>query len=149
MRELELKRDKKRRNQSKRVNRSMFKIHHIAIIASKYSVSKKFYQDVFELSEVREVYRAERKSYKCDLAFSDGTQIELFSFPETPPRPTRPEACGLRHLALSVPDLEKALARLAKWGIPHEPVRVDEWTGARFVFFSDPDGLPIELYEAP
>lgn len=122
-------------------------LHHLAIIASDYPRSRDFYTRVLGLAVVNEAYRPDRQSYKLDLALADGVQIELFSFPDPPPRPTRPEACGLRHLALRVADLDAEIARLAGLGVPAEPVRVDEFTGARFTFIMDPDRLPIELYE--
>lgn len=122
-------------------------MHHVAIIGSDYQRSKDFYTRILGLRVIRETYRAERASYKLDLAVGDGTQIELFSFPETPPRMTRPEACGLRHLAFSVEDVENARQKLLRDGVKVEELRVDETTGKRFVFFSDPDGLPVELYE--
>ena len=94
-----------------------------------------------------EVYRAERNSHKLDLKLPDGIQIELFSFSDPPKRPSYPEACGLRHLAFEVADIEEAVAQLQRHGVMVEPVRVDEYTGKRFTFFADPDGLPLELYE--
>lgn len=122
-------------------------IHHVAIIASDYARSKAFYMEALGLSVVREIWRAERQSWKCDLALGDGTQIELFSFPSPPERPSRPEARGLRHLAFAVDDLAPVIAHLEARGVAVEPVRVDPWTGGRFTFFADPDGLPLELYE--
>ena len=122
-------------------------IHHIAIIASDYARSKRFYTEVLGLEILAEAYRSERDSWKLDLRVADGVQIELFSFPSPPPRVSRPEACGLRHLAFVVPDIEQAIARLKDRAIEVEPVRVDEYTGKRFTFFADPDGLPLELYE--
>ena len=122
-------------------------IHHIAIIASDYARSKHFYTEVLDLKILAEAYRSERDSWKLDLQVSDGVQIELFSFPSPPPRVSRPEACGLRHLAFVVPDIEQAIAHLGDHSIEVEPVRVDEYTGKRFTFFADPDGLPLELYE--
>lgn len=127
---------------------ALLRVHHIAIICTDYSVSKRFYTEVLGLGIVREVYRAERQSYKLDLALAGQYVIELFSFPDPPPRPSRPEATGLRHLAFAVADVGAALARLQQQGVACEPVRVDEFTGRRFTFFADPDGLPIELYEA-
>lgn len=123
-------------------------IHHAAIICSDYDRSKAFYTQVLGLRIVAENYRAARQSWKLDLALPDGGQIELFSFPNPPPRPTTPEAQGLRHLAFAVDDLDAACARLTRHGVVVEPVRVDEYTGCRFTFFPDPDGLPLELYEA-
>jgi len=123
------------------------RIHHAAIICSDYAVSKRFYTEILGLTVVREVHRRERGSYKLDLALPDGAQIELFSFPEPPPRPSYPEACGLRHLAFVTPDLDGAVRDLQDKGVSVEPVRVDEHTGRRFTFFADPDGLPLELYE--
>ena len=122
-------------------------LHHVAIIASDYARSKRFYSEVLGLRVVAEHYRDERDSWKLDLALPDGTQVELFSFPSPPPRVSRPEACGLRHLALRVADLDVAVAHLYRHGVECEPVRVDEYTGRRFTFFADPDDLPLELYE--
>lgn len=122
-------------------------IHHIAIICSDYTVSKKFYTEVLGFRMLGEYYRAERKSYKLDLALGDHYTIELFSFPDPPQRVSRPEARGLRHLAFSVSDIDAAVAALTARNVVTEPVRIDEFTGKRFTFFSDPDGLPLELYE--
>lgn len=123
------------------------KIHHIAIIASDYNKSKHFYTEILGLKVVREVYREARDSYKLDLEVSGQYQIELFSFPNPPARPSRPEAAGLRHLAFEVDDIEQAISSISNFGIPVEPIRVDEFTGKRFTFFADPDGLPIEFVE--
>jgi glyoxylase I family protein len=122
-------------------------IHHIAIISSSYERSKQFYTEVLGLEIIQEVYRKERDSWKLDLALNGEYIIELFSFPNPPPRPSRPEACGLRHLAFRVDDIEKVIGKLLDFNIDVEPIRVDEYTGKRFTFFSDPDGLPLELYE--
>jgi len=125
------------------------RIHHAAIICSDYQVSKRFYTEALGLRVVAEHYRAERQSYKLDLALPDGSQVELFSFPAPPPRPSRPEARGLRHLAFEVDDVAACKAELEARGIAVEAIRTDEYTGRRFTFFADPDGLPLELYEAP
>nr|WP_087573966.1 VOC family protein [Sphingomonas sp. CDS-1] len=122
-------------------------IHHIAIICSDYARSRAFYVDILGFGVIREVWRDERQSWKCDLD-AGNAQIELFSFPAPPPRPTRPEACGLRHLAFTVDDLDGEVARLTAAGIACEEVRIDPYTGQRFTFFADPDGLPLEFYEA-
>jgi glyoxylase I family protein len=122
-------------------------VHHIAIICADYERSKTFYTKVLGLQIIREVYREERRSWKLDLALNGHYIIELFSFPDTPPRPSRPEAQGLRHLAFTVQDIEKTVSALQQHGVPTEPIRVDPYTGKRFTFFTDPDGLPLELYE--
>lgn len=122
-------------------------IHHVAVICSDYERSKRFYTEVLHLRIIRETYRAERRSHKLDLEVPGGTQIELFSFPGPPRRPSYPEACGLRHLAFAVRGLEGAIEELRARGIEVEPTRVDPLTGKRFTFFADPDGLPIELYD--
>lgn len=124
------------------------RIHHTAVICSDYARSKRFYTEVLGLRVVAEHYREARQSYKLDLALPDGAQIELFSFPGAPPRPSRPEAQGLRHLAFEVMDVAQCKAELEARGVAVEDIRVDEYTGQRFVFFADPDGLPLELYEA-
>ena len=123
-------------------------IHHVAIICANYDRAKHFYVEILGFEVIRETYRADRQSYKLDLQLGDRTQIELFSFPNPPPRVNRPEACGLRHLAFQVEDLDATIADLNAKGVPTEPIRLDDLTGKRFTFFQDPDGLPLELYEA-
>ncbi len=126
----------------------LLRIHHAAIICSDYEASKRFYTEILGLTLIAEHYREQRRSYKLDLALPDGSQIELFSFPDPPPRPSYPEARGLRHLAFEVDDVAEWKVRLEEKGIAVEAIRVDEYTGRRFTFFADPDGLPLELYEA-
>lgn len=124
-------------------------IHHVAVICADYARSRQFYTTILGGEIIREVYRAERQSHKLDLRFPGGVQIELFTFPGAPERPTQPEAQGLRHLCFSVADIDAAVAALAAQGIACEPVRVDPHTGLRYTFFRDPDGLPLELMETP
>lgn len=126
----------------------MHAIHHIAVICSDYARARAFYRDILQLPVIREVWRAERQSWKCDLD-AGNAQIELFSFPDPPARTSRPEACGLRHLAFTVANIDAEVARLDAAGVACEPIRIDEYTGQRFTFFTDPDGLPLELYEQP
>ncbi len=123
------------------------KVHHIAVICSDYERSKRFYTEVLGFEIVQETFRAARQSWKLDLALEGTYIIELFSFPDPPERPSRPEAQGLRHLAFEVDDVEVAVKALRDKQVVTEPVRVDELTGKRFTFFADPDGLPLELYE--
>ncbi len=126
---------------------TLSRIHHAAIIASDYDRSRRFYVETLGLTVVGEVYRDARQSWKLDLALPDGSQIELFTFPGAPARPSYPEAQGLRHLAFVVADVDQTKAELESAGVIVEPVRIDEYTGKRFTFFADPDGLPLELYE--
>ncbi len=127
--------------------RGLLGVHHVAIICSDYARSRAFYIDVIGGEIVSETLREERASHKLNLRLPGGVEIELFSFPNPPPRPSRPEACGLRHLALRVSDIETAIAHLVEKGVEVETVRIDSLTNRRFTFFPDPDGLPIELYE--
>lgn len=122
-------------------------VHHIAIICSDYETSKRFYTEVLGFEILAENYRSERNSYKLDLILNGVYSVELFSFPDPPKRVSGPEASGLRHLAFSVENLEKAMEELAVKNVVCEPIRIDEFTGKRFTFFADPDGLPIELVE--
>jgi len=123
-------------------------IHHVAIICSDYQKSKHFYVDILGFAIIAETYRAARDSYKLDLRVGKQSAIELFSFPNPPARVNKPEACGLRHLAFEVEDLDKSVDYLQAKGVIVEEIRVDELTGKRFTFFQDPDGLPLEMYES-
>lgn len=122
-------------------------IHHVAIICSDYQRSKQFYVSILGLQIIAENYRKERNSNKLDLRLPDGSQVELFSFPQPSERPNRPEAVGLRHLAFAVASVEEYAAHLRSCNIEVEPIRVDEYTGMKYTFFCDPDSLPLEIYE--
>jgi glyoxylase I family protein len=122
-------------------------VHHIAIICKDYNTSKHFYTEVLGCTIKQEVFRKERNSYKLDLCINGQYGIELFSFPNPPARPSRPEAAGLRHIAFEVDDIDATVAALAKHNIVAEPIRIDEFTNKKFTFIADPDDLPIEFYE--
>lgn len=125
-------------------------IHHVAIIVSDYEAAKDFYVRKLGFAVVRENYRAERRDWKLDLRLGEGAdavELEIFAEPDPPPRVTRPEACGLRHLAFRVPDVEQTVRELAALGIACEPIREDAYTHKKMTFFFDPDGLPLELHE--
>lgn len=122
-------------------------IHHVAILTDNYEVSKRFYTEILGFTIIAETYRAERQSYKLDLAVNGLYQIELFSFPEYRERASFPEAKGLRHLAFAVKDVEASAAYLKEQNVDVQEVRIDELTGRKFVFFYDPNGQPLELYE--
>lgn len=122
-------------------------IDHVAIICSDYQRSKKFYTDILALPVLAEHYRAERQSWKLDLALPNGSQLELFSFVDAPPRPSRPEAQGLRHLSFVVADVAQTKSWLEAKGVEVEPIRIDPYTGKQFTFFADPDGQPLEIYQ--
>ena len=123
------------------------RLHHIAIICSDYERSKQFYTEILGFTIDNEVYRKERQSYKLDLSLNGQYLIELFSFPNPPQRLSRPEATGLRHIAFGVKDIEQSVEYLVSKNIIVEPIRIDEFTGKKFTFFSDPDNLPVEIYE--
>ena len=123
------------------------RLHHIAIICSNYEVSKQFYTKILGFKIENEVYRKERNSYKLDLSLNGQYLIELFSFPNPPARQTRPEATGLRHISFGAKDIENSIAILKSQNIITEPIRIDEYTGKKFTFFTDPDNLPLEIYE--
>ncbi|MFD2599328.1 VOC family protein [Sphingobacterium corticis] len=123
-------------------------LHHIAIICSNYDTSKQFYTEILGFKIEQEIYRSERDSYKLDLSLNGNYLIELFSFPNPPTRPSRPESTGLRHIAFAVANIQESVDYLSSKNIICEDIRIDETTGKRFTFFNDPDDLPIEIYEA-
>ena len=121
-------------------------MHHVAIIVSDYRRAREFYVEKLGFPVLRENFRPDRGDWKLDLKFGDG-ELELFAIPGAPPRPSWPEARGLRHLAFRVEDVEAVVRALEERGIPCEPIRTDPFTGGRMTFFRDPDGLPLELHE--
>ncbi|VEB42461.1 putative lyase [Chromobacterium violaceum] len=71
-------------------------LHHVAIIASDYARSRDFYCRILGLKVIAENWRADRQSWKLDLALPGGGQLELFSFPAPRPAPPgrKPAACA-------------------------------------------------------
>lgn len=121
-------------------------IHHVAIIVSDYQRSKEFYVEKLGFKIIRENHRKERNDVKLDLKLGE-SELEIFAMPNSPKRVSQPEACGLRHLAFKVEEIEETIAELTALGIPCEPIRTDDYTGEKMTFFFDPDGLPLELHE--
>ena len=121
-------------------------MHHVAIIVSDYEKAKEFYVKKLGFPVLRENFREDRGDWKLDLKFGD-SELEIFAIPGAPPRPSYPEAQGLRHLAFRVDDVARAVQKLEALGIPCEPIRWDDCTQRRMAFFHDPDGLPLELHE--
>lgn len=122
------------------------RIHHVAIIVSQYERAREFYVEKLGFEILRENYRPDKGDYKLDLRLGD-CELEIFGVTDPPQRVTNPEACGLRHLAFRVEDVEETVKELNALGIETEPIRVDPFTGGRMTFFRDPDGLPLELHE--
>lgn len=147
-RKIEITKNNIQNNKEKGVHNIMklTQIHHVAIIASNYEKSRHFYVDLLGFEVIRENYRKERNDYKLDLKLGD-IELELFGIPGSPQRLSYPEACGLRHLAFKVDNIEEVIEELHGLGIETEPVRIDEFTDKKMTFFADPDGLPLELHE--
>lgn len=129
-------------------------IHHVAFIVSDYDKSYDFYVHKLGFEVIRENHRPERHDYKLDLKCGN-VELEIFgnkvsdpSYSAPPARVSRPrEACGLRHLAFRVADVEAVRQELLDLGIEVEELRYDDYTGKKMAFFFDPDGLPLELHE--
>lgn len=122
-------------------------IHHVAIIVSNYEASREFYVDKLGFEVIRENYRPDKGDWKLDLRVNEQTELEIFAPQNPPERPSYPEACGLRHLAFRVTNIEEVVSELEERGIACEPIRTDDFTGRKMTFFADPDHLPLELHE--
>ncbi|MGK0550599.1 SMU1112c/YaeR family gloxylase I-like metalloprotein [Enterococcus faecalis] len=121
-------------------------IHHVAINASDYQATKKFYVETLGFEIIRENHRPEKNDIKLDLKLGN-QELEIFIAPIFPKRPSYPEALGLRHLAFKVESVDAVAAFLNSQGIKTEPIRTDDFTGEKMTFFFDPDGLPLEIHE--
>ena len=121
-------------------------IHHIAIITSDVERTKRFYVDLLGFEIMKENARPDKHDTKLDLRLGNA-ELEIFCVQYPPKRVTDPEACGLRHLAFKVENIEEVVSELNDLGIPTEPIRRDDYTGKKMTFFRDPDGLPLELHE--
>ncbi len=122
-------------------------IHHVAIIVSDYEVSRDFYVNKLGFEVIRENYREDKKDWKLDLKVNENTELEIFAPLNPPKRPSFPEACGLRHLAFKVDNIEEVVEELKTLNIECEPIRFDTFTDRKMTFFFDPDNLPLELHE--
>lgn len=123
-------------------------VHHIAIIGHNLQKTLDFYVVKLGFEIIAQHRRASKKDIKVDLQ-KNGLVLEIFIKPDAPARSTYPEgeACGLRHLAFAVSDVDEAVRNLKKVGILTEPIRKDDYTHKKMTFFFDPDGLPLEIHE--
>lgn len=126
------------------------RVDHIAIIVTDLEQAKNFYVEKLGFTIIREICRHDRNDTILNLQIGnepDAQRLEIFVEKNSPARVTNPEACGLRHLAFRVDDVEDTVAELEKKGIQCEPIRIDPYTHGKMTFFRDPDGLPLEIRE--
>ena len=122
-------------------------VHHIALI-----VSSEECLSFYRLLGFTETFRKVRKYDTAVLMEGYGMQLEIF-VDDRHPRRDELEPTGLRHFALSVTGtLEEEMERLrgvfeeSGMQIEFGPI-MNDWTGVRFCFTRDLDGMAIELRE--
>jgi len=143
----------------------ILRLSHIGICVSDLERSQRFYCDLLGFRADSRL-RVEGEPSQTLLGLDevdlqavylerDGTFIELLYFAKpgsvggAGPRPVN--QLGLTHLSLRVDDFEATVEKLTEAGVEFlTSTRIENRSfGAHAVFLTDPDGLRIELYQAP
>ena len=109
-------------------------VHHVAIISSSRE-SVKFYEKL----GFNPFFERERQNDTVVLLQGHGMQLEMFIDPSHPPYAAALENIGLLkvdNIEKTAEDLELTIGDIKK-----------DWTGIRFAYTKDPDGLSVELHE--
>jgi glyoxylase I family protein len=116
-------------------------MHHVSVIVADTERSLSFYRDLLGLPV---------DASRPDLGYPGAwlqlgaQQIHLLQVPNPDPMDTRPTHGGRdRHLALSVPDLDRIIERLNSAGVGYTLSR----SGRRALFCRDPDANALEFVE--
>ena len=108
-----------------------------------------------EISRLVGFENAHLKIARLQLPDAGGITLELIEYasPQGTPIDGRPCNPGTSHLCFRVNDMDAAYAALRAKGVRFrsEPVEVSAGMnqGARTVYFSDPDGIPLEMFQMP
>jgi catechol 2,3-dioxygenase-like lactoylglutathione lyase family enzyme len=140
------------------------RMHHMGIAVSDLDRSLEFYADVFgigpgsyfavpaEFAEEVARVRADCRGAILDL---DGATVELLEYANVDKRPYELRNCdvGASHPCFEVDDIDAMYARLQARGAdcytPPLPIDEGALAGYRWLYFEDPDGMVIELFEPP
>jgi len=124
-------------------------IHHVAIVVEDIDSSLAFWHAALglELNELRDVPVEKSKIAFLPVAGGEIELVQPTSADSGIAKYLAKRGQGMHHICLEVDDIEETFRELSSRGITPEAVRVDEITGKRFFFISDPDGLPLEFYE--
>jgi len=141
-------------------------VHHTALNVMDLERSLSFYRDVLGLKPLFEpedvIGPGFGRAMKIDgakiryvhlEAGDESTIVELIQFltPKAKHSKLRKYDTGAPHIAFRVDDIDEAKGKLEAKGVRFisDPVRIGDGPleGKSFVYFSDPDGLVLELFE--
>jgi lactoylglutathione lyase len=136
-------------------------VSHVNLVVSDLERSKAFYTEVLGLSVADEVEVSDDELSKglgvsdaklraafLDLPGNEG-QIEMMEYLHPTPNPLDPARrasdVGWGHLAFRVDDVDTVYEQLRAKGVEFVSPPVTVPGGARFCWFKDPDGNPLEI----
>jgi len=140
------------------------RLHHMGMTVSDLDRSVAFYGDVFGLPLDGEfavpaefALQVSRVNAACRGAFLKvgDAVLELLEYRDADGRPYElgNGDVGAAHPCFEVEDLDAAYARLQALGADcfTEPLPIDEGdlAGYRWLYFKDPDGIVVELFQPP
>ena len=128
-------------------NAIQFQVGHVGLNVSDLDRSKKFYQQLFNLELIREsTDAAQRFAYLSD---NQGLMLTLWQQSDGEFATDRP---GLHHLAFLVGSIDRVQALEQRLKELETPLFYDgvvahaEGAASGGLFFSDPDGIRLEIY---
>jgi lactoylglutathione lyase len=121
------------------------KLEHVGVMVKSIDESAEFYGKILgmELKEIRQPNPNIRLGF---LGFPEDTDliIELLEGAKS----DLPNEGTVHHIAFTVDDIEKEVARIAELGVTfiNEEI-ITVGNGTRLIFFKGPDGEHLELYQ--
>lgn len=124
------------------------RIDHTTITVRNVEKSIDFYTRLLGFTIEREMWIPEARLRIVFLRLED-TMLELFGVPEIHGEMISNvnEVVGYKHICLLVDSVDDEYERLARAGVHFRISPVTIQSAVRIAFFSDPDGLDIEMIE--
>lgn len=125
-------------------------LHHVTLSANDVDLTAQWYVEYlgFSMTDRFSLTRPDGRQIDVIRIAKPGLQLNISKFPNSVSPNRSTENQGWRHLAFEVEDVDRTYQQLRSQGVQFitEPFTYDP-PGYRVVFFRDPEGNILELYQ--